>query len=303
MNNQILPSTPSAKILSIVSTKGGVGKTTTAANLSALLADAGKKVLLIDLDSQPTLTSYFNLAYEKSLGTYEFLALNNKNLPEIISKTTIPNLDIIISNDYQNQLNRLLADGTGGYVRLFNLVPFLKPHYDAIIIDTQGARCATLEVAIIASTMILSPVPPEMLAAREFQRGTLQLIKDLIEGYSNLGIHIPTIQLFINRADFSTTDSKMIANALIESFKDNKLVKVLTTCIPAIATYRKASTIQTPAHRYETKKPYGRVAAAALESMKLLAVEIFPDWAEDINKLTPDFIKELTDKDLTHEVA
>lgn len=303
MNNQVLPSTPSAKILSIVSTKGGVGKTTTAANLSALLADAGKKVLLIDLDSQPTLTSYFNLADEKTLGTYEFLALNNKNLPEIISKTTIPNLDIIISNDYQNQLNRLLADGTGGYVRLFNLVPFLKPHYDAIIIDTQGARCATLEVAIIASTMILSPVPPEMLAAREFQRGTLQLIKDLIEGYSNLGIHIPVIQLFINRADFSTNDSKMIANALIESFKDNELVKVLTTCIPAIATYRKASTIQTPAHRYETKKPYGRVAAAALESMKSLAVEIFPEWADDINKLTPDFIKELTDKDLTHEVA
>lgn len=186
---------------------------------------------------------------------------------------------------------------------MFNLVPFLKPHYDVIIIDTQGARCATLEVAIIASNMIISHVPHEMLAAREFQRGTLQLIKDLIEGYSNLGIHIPTIQLFINRADFSTTDSKMIANALIESFKDNELVKVLTTCIPAIANYRKASTIQTPAHRYETKKTYGRVAAAALESMKSLAVEIFPEWADEINKLTPEFIKELTDKDLTHEVA
>lgn len=89
MNNQILPSTPTTKIISIISTKGGVGKTTRAANLSALLADAGNKFLLIDLDSQPTLTSYLNLADEKSLETYDFLSLNNKNLSEIISKTTI----------------------------------------------------------------------------------------------------------------------------------------------------------------------------------------------------------------------
>lgn len=54
-----------AKVISIVSTKGGVGKTTTAANLSALIADTGKRVLQIDLDAQPTLSSYFNLVDEK----------------------------------------------------------------------------------------------------------------------------------------------------------------------------------------------------------------------------------------------
>ena len=300
MNNLKTSSTQGAKVVSIASTKGGVGKTTTAANLSALIADAGKKVLLIDLDTQPTLSSYFNLAEEKQQGTYELIGVNNRNLNEIVSKTTIPNLDIIISNDHQNHLNTLLADSSAGELRLFNLLPYIRPSYDLIVLDTQGARSNTLKMCIIASDITVSPIPPEMLAAREFSRGTIQLISELIEAYSLLNVKIPTVQLFINRADFSTTDSKMIANALIESFKDNELVKVLTTCIPAIATYRKASTIQIPAHRYETKKPYGRVAAAALESMKLLAIEIFPEWANDINKLTPEFIKKLTDKDLTH---
>jgi chromosome partitioning related protein ParA len=50
----------------VMSTKGGVGKSTTAANLGAFCADAGKRVLLIDLDAQPTLSSYFRLGYAVS---------------------------------------------------------------------------------------------------------------------------------------------------------------------------------------------------------------------------------------------
>ena len=49
------------QVISIISTKGGVGKTTTAANLGGLVADAGLRVLLLDLDVQPTLSSYFKL--------------------------------------------------------------------------------------------------------------------------------------------------------------------------------------------------------------------------------------------------
>lgn len=51
------------KVISVISTKGGVGKTTTAANLGGLVADAGLRVLLIDLDVQPTLSSYFELTH------------------------------------------------------------------------------------------------------------------------------------------------------------------------------------------------------------------------------------------------
>ena len=58
------------QVVSIISTKGGVGKTTTAANLGGLAADAGLRVLLLDLDVQPTLSSYYELAHRAPGGIY-----------------------------------------------------------------------------------------------------------------------------------------------------------------------------------------------------------------------------------------
>lgn len=81
-------------------------------------------------------------------------------------------------------------------------------------------------------------------------------------------------------------------------FKEHDLVHVSETNIPAIAVYRKAATIQKPAHRYETKKPHGRTAPAALDSLKALAIEIFPEWLADIEQLTPEIVKNLSHKEL-----
>ncbi|MCQ9186656.1 ParA family protein, partial [Streptomyces sp. IBSBF 2953] len=73
-------------MISVVSTKGGVGKTTIAANLGGLLADAGLRVLLLDLDSQPTLSSYYALSQKADVGAYEFIALNLTTPAQFISK-------------------------------------------------------------------------------------------------------------------------------------------------------------------------------------------------------------------------
>ena len=66
------------QVVSIISTKGGVGKTTTAANLGGFAADTGLRVLLLDLDVQPTLSSYFTLAERAPAGIYEMLAYNEQ---------------------------------------------------------------------------------------------------------------------------------------------------------------------------------------------------------------------------------
>ena len=104
-----------AKATSVVSTKGGVGKSTTAANLGAFCADAGLKTLLIDLDPvQPSLSSYYELPEVAQGGIYDLLAANITDPARIISRTIIPNLDVVISNDQNNQLNNLLLQAPDG---------------------------------------------------------------------------------------------------------------------------------------------------------------------------------------------
>ncbi|HHX83528.1 MAG TPA: ParA family protein, partial [Pseudomonadaceae bacterium] len=167
------------QVVSIISTKGGVGKTTTAANLGGLAADAGLRVLLLDLDVQPTLSSYYELAHRAPGGIYELLAFNERDLDQLVSRTIIAGLDLVLSNDHRGELNTLLLHAPDGRLRLRHLLPALNPLYDLVLIDTQGARSVLLEMAVLASDLALSPVTPEILAARELRRGTMQLLEDI----------------------------------------------------------------------------------------------------------------------------
>lgn len=273
------------QVVSIISTKGGVGKTTTAANLGGFAADAGLRVLLLDLDIQPTLSSYFSLAHQAPGGIYELLAFNENDLNRLVSKTVIPGLDLILSNDHQGQLSTLLLHAPDGRLRLRHLMPAFADAYDLVLIDTQGARSVILETALLASNIALSPVTPEILAARELRRGTLQLMQD-IEPYRRLDIRLPPLHLLINRSHPVSSDAKLIRTALYTMFKNAQNMHVLHTSIPAIEAYPRAATQGMPVHRVEYRQPSGRVSPAALESMRSLASELFPQWATRFSLVT-----------------
>jgi len=154
------------QVVSIISTKGGVGKTTTAANLGGFIADAGLRVLLLDLDVQPTLSSYFTLDVRAPGGIYEMLAFNERRIEQLVSRTAIAGLDLVLSNDDRGELNTLLLHAPDGRLRLRHLLPVFRTHYDLLLIDTQGARSVLLEMAVLASDLALSPVTPEIQPAR-----------------------------------------------------------------------------------------------------------------------------------------
>ncbi|MGX9761229.1 ParA family protein [Pseudomonas shahriarae] len=273
------------RVVSVISTKGGVGKTTVAANLGGLLADAGLRVLLLDLDSQPTLSSYYALSQKAVAGAYELIAFNLTTPAQIISKTVITGLDMIVSNDAQSQLNTLLLHAPDGRLRLRNLLDDLRPRYDLLLIDTQGARSVLLEMAILACDIALSPITPEMLAARELRRGTLSLLNEL-EPFRHLGLPPPPLRLLLNQVNAIRMDARMIISGLRETFAGATNILVLDTVIPDRVAYLNAATLGLPVHRIKTHRSRERRSPSALETMHALAIELFPKWREAISTVT-----------------
>lgn len=273
------------RVISIVSTKGGVGKTTVAANLASLLADAGLRVLLLDLDSQPTLSSYYALNQKASAGTYEFIALNQTSPAQIISRTEVKGLDLIISNDDQGRLSTLLLHAPDCRLRLRlrlrNLLDQFGASYDLLLIDTQGTRSVLLEMATLASDLAFSPVTPEMLAARELHRGILKLLSEL-EPFRHLGITTPPLRLLLHQVNARWKDTQMIIRGLRETFIKTPNISILDTLIPDRVAYLNAASLGLPVHRMESHQSPGRRSSSTLETMQALAAELFPEWRSAI---------------------
>ena len=269
------------RVVSVVSTKGGVGKTTVAANLGGLLADAGLRVLLLDLDSQPTLSSYYALSHKAVAGAYELIVLNLTDPAQIISTTTVIGLDLILSNDDQGRLSTLLLHAPDGRLRLRNLLGNFRPNYDVLLIDTQGARSVLLEMAVLASDLVLSPVTPEMLAARELHRGTLKLLSEL-DPFRHLGIPPPPLRLLLNQVNAIRVDTRMIIRGLRETFAETTNISVLDTVVPDRVAYLNAASLGLPVHRIETRQS----SPSALKIMQSLAIELFPEWREAISTVS-----------------
>ena len=269
------------RVENVVTPKIKIGKTTVAANLGGLLADAGLRALLLDLDSQPTLSSYYGLNQKADAGAYEFIALNLTTPAQIVSRTVIPGLDLILSNDDQGRLSTLLLHAPDGRLRLRNLLGNFSPSYDVLLIDTQGSRSVLLEMALLASDLALSPITPEMLAARELRRGTLKLLSEL-EPFRLLGITPPPLRLLLNQVNAIRVDTRMIIRGLRETFAGATHISVLDTVVPDRVAYLNAASLGLPAHRIETRQSRERRSPSALETMQALAIELFPEWREAI---------------------
>lgn len=251
-------------IVTVCSTKGGVGKTTTTANLAGFLATNGYKVLLVDADIQPTLSSYFPLAEQAPKGLYSLITTGLST--DCISKTSLKNIDIIISDDPEGSLENFILHTPDGRVRLKHSLSKLTD-YDFILIDTQGAAGPLQDVGVLAADMLLSPIPPEILSAREFSRGTLNMLERL-KPMQYLGAPVGHLYGLIYKMD-RTIDARLIAEALRKStFSESKGgISILDTVIPSLVAFREGATAQVPVHQISDKTH---------EIMKLLTTELFP---------------------------
>ncbi|MEC9360195.1 MAG: ParA family protein [Pseudomonadota bacterium] len=259
--------------LTICSTKGGVGKTTLAANLAGYFADLGQRVLMIDADIQPTLSSYYTLRHRAVGGLTAFL--QGGALSDCLSTTEI-GCDLIYSDDPVGRLQDWVLHTPDGRVRLKHRLEGSLP-YDITIIDTQGAVGPLQDAAILAADLLLSPIPPEILPAREFARGTIAML-DRLRPMRYVGAPVAPLCGLVYRMDRASEAARIAAELRQESFAPSGgAIRILDTTVPATVAYREAATAGVPIHRYETKRrgptPSGHTVMTALVR------ELLPDLA------------------------
>lgn len=281
-------------VVPVISTKGGEGKSTQSANLAGFLADAGKKVLLIDGDhSQPTASSIFSLEYEAPNGLYELLmkTVDLARPDQIISRSVINNLDIIVSNDPHDRLSSAMLHAPDGRMRLRNVLQHpLFQDYDVIIIDSKGAASIMLELILLASSAfavgVIKPILPD---TREFLRGTLGLMEGLLP-LAVYGIAMPQVRILTNCMEYTNLDWKTLESlqGIIENGQylraDAFDVSLLNTIIPKLEIYKLGHASGQPVHRLEKTTTRTSTPAAA-DTMYDLACELFPDWTPDFDAM------------------
>lgn len=276
-----------AKVIPVVSTKGGEGKSTQTANLGGFLADSGLKVLIIDGDhAQPTASSIFPLDYEAPCGLFELLmqTVDLSVAGNIISRTKIDNLHLIVSNDPRNLLPTYMLNAPDGRVRLRNALSApLFNEYDVILIDSQGAKTVMSELIILASTgEMIGMVKPVLPDVREFMRGTVTLMEDLVP-YSAFGINLPAIRMLVNCMDYTNLAAETLKQAeqiihdkAYSAHSERIAISMLQTRIYDLTVYKQGHASGLPVHRLEKKT--SRTSDSAFDSMHKLACELFPEW-------------------------
>jgi len=261
--------------LTVISTKGGVGKTTLAANLGALLADLGLRVLMIDADVQPSLSKFYPLAEPVPASGLTDVIVRGEIAAGSIAATAYGNLDIVTSDDPFGKLPHWLLNRIDRGVRLLAALrsPAVAASYDFVLIDTQGSLGPLQDAAALAADVLISPIAPEVLSAREFQAGTLELLERLSAG-SLLGASIAPLKAIIYRQD-RTNDGRMIAAALRADFEGMPdRVSILQTVVPYAKAYKEAATLRIPVHRHERQRD--GVMPSAYTVMHQLVWELVP---------------------------
>lgn len=207
-----------SEIISIANQKGGVGKTTTAVNLAASLADSGKKVLLIDADPQSNATT--SLGFSRS--DYEFniyhVLLGIKKLSEVILRTEIKGLSLAPSNIGLVGIDKEFYDGKKKNRELIlkNKIDDLKEKYDYIIIDSPPALGPITINALSASDSIIIPIQCEFFALEGLAQllNTVSLLRKTINPKLKIKGFLPTMYSTQNNL------SKQVLDDLSHHFKD-----------------------------------------------------------------------------------
>ena len=209
--------------IAIANQKGGVGKTTTAINLSAAAAKRGKKVLLIDLDPQANSSISFLDPQEIELSVYDLLTDSNVLLKDVLKKTKLDNLDILPSRINLAKLEGKIVGELDAPFRLKDRLDPVITNYDIVVIDTPPTLGLITVNALVASTHLIIPIQSSYFALE----GTDDLLETVHRIKARPNPELEVLGVVVTLHDRRTTLARDIYDQIRQTFGD----KVFETTI------------------------------------------------------------------------
>ena len=247
------------KTIAIANQKGGVGKTTTAINLSACLAEKGKKVLVIDTDPQGNTTSGFGLDKNNLENTIYELILGECSISDCIIKKVTGNVSVVPSNvNLAAGEIELIGIDKKEYI-LKKEVDYIKDEYDFIIIDCPPSLNMLTINAMTTADSVLVPIQCEYYALEGLSQliHTINLVKERLN--PDLDMEGTVFTMYDARTNLSMQ--------VVENVKENLKQKIYNTLIPRNIRLAEAPSHGMPINLYDAK-------SAGAEAYMQLAEEI-----------------------------
>ena len=234
------------KIIATANQKGGVGKTTTAVNLAACVADLDRRVLLVDIDPQGNATSGLGAAAKGGYTLYDVL-LNGVEAEKAIRKTKFKNLSVLASTIDLSGAEIELVGTEGRESILRNALSKVKGEYDYIFIDSPPSLGLLTLNALTAADSVLVPIQCEYYALEGVGQlmNTLQLVR------KRLNPKLDVEGVVLTMLDGRTNLGLQVVGEVKKYFKG----KVFKTVVPRNVRLSEAPSHGLPIHVYDPRCP------------------------------------------------